>query len=90
MEDSDDLSHLEPNVKLAIYHLNKLYEIREETGWTEGHFGSFVSESHAYIRELVSNGTVEFKSSDYYYLKDIHEHLLEAAFYKRFPESLDV
>ena len=90
MEDSDDLSDLEPNVRLAVYHLNRLYEIRETTGWRDGDFGSFVSESHAYIRDLVSNGTVEIKSSDYFYLKDIHEYLLETAFHKRFPESLDI
>ena len=74
MENSDNLSDL-----------NRLYEIRETTGWRDGDFGSFVSESHAYIRDLVSNGTVEIKSSDYFYLKDIHEYLLETAFHKRFP-----
>lgn len=84
MEDVDDLSDLPANLKLAVYHLSRLYEICDEKEWVDGYYSSFVSETHEYIRQLVADGTIEFKSSDYYYIKDIHEHLLENAFYKKF------
>jgi len=84
MEDIDNLSDLPVNLKLAVYHLNKLYEIRDLEEWIDGHYSSFVSETHEYIKELVNNGTIEFNSSDYFYIKDIHHLLLENAFYKRF------
>ncbi len=88
--DEDNLNDLAPNVRLAVYHLSKLYETRDNLGWIDSSYSSFVSETHEYIRSLVADGTVEFKSPDYYYLKDIQEYLLEQAFRKRFPESLDI
>jgi hypothetical protein len=89
-EDVDDLNDLAPNIKLAVYHLSKLYETRDDLGWIDSSYSSFVSETHEYIRGLVVAGTVEFKSADYCYLKDIQEYLLEQAFRKRFPESLNI
>jgi hypothetical protein len=89
-EDEDNLNGLEPNVRLALYHLSKLYETRDDLGWVDSSYSSFVSETHEYIKSLVAEGTVEFKSADYCYLKDIQEYLLEQAFRKRFPESLNI
>ena len=89
-EDDFDLNDLAPNVRLAVYHLSKLYETRDDLGWVDSSYSSFVSETHEYIRSLVADGTIEFKSADYCYLKDIQEYLSEQAFRKRFPESLNI